>query len=168
MNGGAVAYLADSKYGANRKKVEYQDNREVTGGTTTVSEIYSNKVKQSTTYNAYGIYGLNGGAMECMASYVNNIKEDMLGKVGGTLKGDLYGADENERSTSTAYKTVYKFISENVGDNYYKEYAKIKGDAIYETSNSWSSANCTWYEGSSILARSTTKSVFLPWRETNK
>ena len=107
---GAVAYLAHSQYGTNGKKVEQNTkNRTTSGGTKTVSTIYTDYVNNSTTHNAYGIYDLNGGAYERVASYVNNGGTYLLTN-GGTTEGDLYGATDAERSTSTAYKTVYNGI----------------------------------------------------------
>lgn len=79
-----------------------------------------------------------------MASYVNNGNGN-LGTYGGTNSGDIYGATNQEQSTSTKYKTVYS--SEN---NQLKDYEttrkKNKGDAIYETSSSEFAVTGSWFE----------------------
>ena len=142
---GAIVYLAHSKYGANKKKVEQNTNSSYyTGGTNTVEEIYTKNKAQSTTHNATGVYDLNGGSWERTAAYVNNGNEN-LGTYGGKIAGDIYGATEKEQSTSTKYKTVY--ISEN---NQSKDYEtagkKNKGDAVYETSVSHSNGMRAWFD----------------------
>ncbi|MFR2788461.1 MAG: type II secretion system protein [Clostridia bacterium] len=142
---GAIVYLAHSKYGANKKKVEQNTNSSYyTGGTNTVEEIYTTNKTQSTTHNATGVYDLNGGACERTAAYVNN-ENEYLGSYGGKIAGDIYGATEKEQSTSTKYKTVYS--SEN---NQLKDYEtagkKNKGDAVYETSVSHSNGMRAWFD----------------------
>ena len=142
---GATVYLAHSKYGVNKKKVEQNKNSSYyTGGTNTVEEIYTTNKAQSTTHNATGVYDLNGGAWERTAAYVNN-KNDQLGTTGGKNAGDFYGATESEQATSTKYKTVYS--SEN---NQLKDYQtagkKNKGDAVYETSVSHSHGTGSWFD----------------------
>ena len=142
---GATVYLAHSKYGTNKKKVEQnKSSLYYTGGTNIVKEIYTTNKSQSTTHNATGVYDLNGGAWERTAAYVNNGNEN-LGTYGGKTAGDIYGATEKEQSTSTKYKTVYS--SEN---NQSKDYEiagkKNKGDAVYETSISHSNRTGAWFD----------------------
>ena len=142
---GAIVYLTNSKYGVNRKKVEINESSSYyTGGTKEVEKIYTTNKRQSTTYNATGVYDLSGGAFERVASYVNNGNGN-LGTYGGTNSGDIYGATNQEQSTSTKYKTVYS--SEN---NQLKDYEttrkKNKGDAIYETSSSEFAVTGSWFE----------------------
>ena len=142
---GATVYLAHSKYGVNKKKVEQNKSLlHYTGGTNIVEEIYTTNKTQSTTHNATGVYDLNGGKRERTATYVNNGNEN-LGTYGGRNVGDLYGATEGEQSTSTKYKTVYN--SEN---NQPKDYEtagkKNKGDAVYETSVSGSNETGVWFD----------------------
>ena len=140
---GAVAYLAHSQYGTNGKKVEQNTKTASTsGGTSTISTIYTDYVNNSTTHNAYGVYDLNGGAWEYVASYVNNGGNN-LSTYGGTTAGDLYGATDEERATSTAYKTVYSGQGSSSTD--YATNANMKGDAVYETSNSLSSNSNSWF-----------------------
>ena len=141
---GATVYLAYSKYGTNKQKVEKNTNTAYyTGGTNTVEEIYTTNKTQSTTHNATGVYDLNGGAWERVASYVNN-KRGELGATGGTNTGDLYGATETEQSTSTKYKTVYS-SENNKSKDYQTAGSKNRGDAVYETSSSYSSEIGSWF-----------------------
>ena len=144
---GAVAYLAHSQYGTNGKKVaQNTQNYTTSGGTSTISTIYTDYVNNSTTHNAYGIYDLNGGAWENVASYVNNGGNN-LSTNGGTTAGDLYGATDEERATSTAYKTVYSGNGIQATD--YTTSARMKGDAVYETSESGSSSTGSWFSACS-------------------
>ena len=136
---GATVYLAHSKYGTNKLKVEKnQNNLYYTGGSSSLLDIYTTNKKQATTQNATGVYDLNGGSWERMASYINNGNNNMeTGK-------DIYGNSSQEQSTSTKYKTVYK--SEN---SQWKDYEisgiKNKGEAIYETSSSPVDGMGAWF-----------------------
>ena len=142
---GATVYLAHSKYGVNKKKVEQNKNSSYyTGGTNTVEEIYTINKTQSTTHNATGVYDLNGGAWERMASYVNNGNEN-LGTYGGKVAGDIYGATEKEKSTSTKYKTVYS-SENNQSKDYETAGKKNRGDAVYETSLTYFNQTGSWLE----------------------
>ena len=142
---GATVYLANSKYGVNKKKVEQNKNSSYyTGGTNTVEEIYTTNKAQSTTHNATGVYDLNGGAWERTAAYVNN-KNDQLGTTGGKNAGDFYGATESEQATSTKYKTVYS-SENNQSKDYQTAGKKNKGDAVYETSVSHSHGTGSWFD----------------------
>ena len=142
---GATVYLAHSKYGTNKKKVEQNKSSAFyTGGTNTVEEIYTTNKTQSTTHNATGVYDLNGGAWERTAAYVNNGNEN-LGTYGGKTAGDIYGATEKEQSTSTKYKTVYS-SENNQSKDYQTAGKKNKGDAVYETSVSYSNGTGSWFD----------------------
>ena len=142
---GATVYLAHSKYGTNKKKVEQNKNGSYyTGGTNTIEEIYTTNKTQSTTHNATGVYDLNGGAWERTAAYVNNGNEN-LGTYGGKTVGDIYGATEKEQSTSTKYKTVYS-SENNQSKDYETAGKKNKGDAVYETSVSHSNGAGSWFD----------------------
>ena len=143
---GATAYLAHSKYGTNGQKVEQNTNSSyITGGNSTKSEIYGTNKKESTTHNAYGVYDMNGGTWERVASYVNyGDTSSNLSTYGGTESGDLYGT-EKERNTSTAYKTVYQASEISQSESYNLAQNK-KGDAIYETSNSHSNSKGSWFD----------------------
>jgi hypothetical protein len=86
---------------------------------------------------------MNGGANERVASYVYYADNSYLKTNGGTSAGDLYGIAKVEGTTtenredSNKYKTVYPTS--------YDECSTIKGDAIYETSNSSSSSTGSWH-----------------------
>ncbi|HCC06988.1 MAG TPA: hypothetical protein DEP72_02305 [Clostridiales bacterium] len=66
---GAVAYLTE----AIRDGVEVNKNSSSvfnTGGSGIIAYVYTTDAGQSTTGNAYGIYDMNGGAKEYVASYI--------------------------------------------------------------------------------------------------
>ncbi|HCC07944.1 MAG TPA: hypothetical protein DEP72_07315 [Clostridiales bacterium] len=70
---GAVAYLTEAI--RDRDEIGINDNVSYyTGGSSTVATVYTSVTNKemSTTGNAYGIYDLNGGAWEYVASYVAN------------------------------------------------------------------------------------------------
>ena len=148
---GATAYLAHSKYGTNGQKVEQNTNSSyITGGNSTKSEIYGTNKKESTTHNAYGVYDMNGGAWERTANYVNyGDSSSNLSTYGGTQSGDLYGTEE-ERNTSTAYKTVYQASGTSQAESYNLAQSK-KGDAVYETSNSHYSKTGSWFDAYALF-----------------
>ena len=103
---GAVAYLAESKYGRNGEEITYPSNRDLyTGGG--ARDAYITSTSYSSTGNVYGIYDLSAISYEFVAAGYSN-------------------QDELETSTgSTKYATVYNGIDET--QNY------ILGDATYET-----------------------------------
>lgn len=59
----------------------------------------------------------------------------------GMSKGDFYGADETERSTSTAYKTVYKSTLGSIVP------LEFQGCAICETSSFNNDRGTGWFNG---------------------
>ena len=152
---GATVYLAYSKYGTNGYDVAKNGSGNYTGGTSTQVDIYSTNYGQSTTNNPYGVYDLNGGNWEYVAAYVNyGSNASSLSRYGGTESGDLYGSGD-EQSTSTKYKTVYKAsgTSERASYNLLGTGNTIKkGDAVYETSTS--------YTGSTLWNNGTGNSVY--------
>ena len=145
---GAVAYLTQSKYGIYGQEVQINTHSSgFTGGSNDPKTIYTTNKNQSTTYNSYGIYDMVGGRSENVASYVNYtyINNNHLASNGGTEAGDFYGASEVERSTSTAYKTVYKVSGANDSLASYSLTEMKKGDAIWETSDSHNSSTGAWF-----------------------
>lgn len=91
---------------------------------------------------------MNGGVCEYVASYVDygdsmssNAKE--YGKYGED--DSILGKDSTERAESTSYKTVYSADGTNQDNSYYNKAKNIKGDAIYETSNSYSNSTSSWF-----------------------
>ena len=138
---GAVAYLTHSKYGRNKEELAINTSSSFyTGGATDKNAIYTTNKNQSTTNNATGIYDLSGGSWEYTASYINN-KHTNLQTFGGIVAGDLYGETEEEQNRSTASKSVY--VMENVDGQSvnYEANKSVKGDAVYETSSSYSESN---------------------------
>ena len=85
---------------------------------------------------------------------MNYIDTGNLQTNGGTNAGDLYGANAIEQSTSTKYKTVYEADGTNQTNSYNNKALLIKGDAIYETSGSYSSSTGTWLEACSYFPHS--------------
>ena len=145
---GAVAYLTQSKYGIYGQEVQRNTHSSgFTGGSNDPKTIYTTNKNQSTTYNSYGIYDMVGGRSENVASYVNYtyVNNNHLASNGGTEAGDFYGASEVERSTSTAYKTVYKVNGTNDPLASYNLTEMKKGDAIWETSDSHNSSTGAWF-----------------------
>ncbi len=143
---GAITYLTQSKYGVNKQNLEGATNL-YAGGNTRVSTIYGTNKKQSTTYNAYGVYGMDGGACERVASYVNygdNIGDSNITNGGYGQEESLLGKNEAERATSTAYKTVYEASGTSHIDSYNLTEAR-KGDALWETSDSRHSSTSAWF-----------------------
>ena len=122
---GAVAYLAQSKYGKN-SEVSINDNSSYyTGGGTGTS--YRTNTAQSTTGNITGIYDMSGGAWEYVAGYVGN---------GGSYASSLVNADKRYKDTYSSY------TAPTSGEHY--------GDAVWETSSSsWGSSS--WYSNYSSL-----------------
>ena len=143
---GATVYLAHSKYGRNRQKVENQ-NSYITGGSDTLASIYTTNKNLATTNNAYGVYGMNGGTGERVASYANygdNIGTNAQNRGKYGEKGSILGADSTERATSTAYKTVYQTSGINPSESYDLAQNE-KGDGIYETSSHYSYIASAWF-----------------------
>ena len=143
---GATLYIGHSQYGTNGKKVEHSSSTNYTGGSSEKKAIYISYKNRSTTYNATGVYDMNGGVYEWVASYVNN-GFSALKTYGGTNSGDLYGANAKEAEESTAYKMVYEGSGTQSTD--YETSRKYKGDAVWETSCSKypSTSKDSWHKG---------------------
>ena len=135
---GACAYLSKSKYGKETEEVFINNSSDyITGnaGTAETTKAYHTVAgqKASTTENIYGIYDMNGGAWERVAAYVNN----------GHDKLNLYGKSVVEGEEK--YKNVYEQGATDTQELNYEKAATKYGDAIYETSNGYSSLNASWY-----------------------
>lgn len=135
---GAIAYLSYSKYGTNSRTITVNTSEEyITGGTNVEKSVYMSNKNQSSTGNETGIYDLVGGAWEYTANYIDNGYVG-LKEYGGENTTDIYG------SRSSKYKTVYAHDETDKATDYnlifsnrnYELSLKIRGDAIYETSNS--------------------------------
>ncbi len=135
---GAVAYLAQSKYGRNGVEVtqnKYNGSSAKTGYGASSSAKYNTPEGQlaSTTGNMYGIYDMSGGAYEYIAGYLNS-GSSSLKEYGQTLLDETNNKNgEENKGTSTKYVSVY----ENSTDEYNDATNKArKGEAIWETSTS--------------------------------
>lgn len=136
---GAVAYLTYSDYGV--KGIEVATNVDV--GYITAGSDYINNQNQSTTGNITGIYDLSGGTHEYVAAYVDNLSYNL------ELNGDkLYSAEAK-------YKDVYSVEGVENPESNYNNAKKQYGDAIFETSSSYT-GNLAWQEGSSNMPSNTT------------
>ena len=151
---GAIAYLAQSKYGVNGQKIS-ANRGSLTGANSNKKIIYMTNKTQSTTNNAYGIYDMRGGLWEHVASYVNSISIASANKdIGGyEEEGSLLGKNEAEKAKSTAYKTVYEAGNNQI--NSYNLTESRKGDAIWETSvyakTAWFNAEIGYPSGDSAF-----------------
>ena len=146
---GAVAYLSKSSYGKETEEVWINPNSNyITGqagtgasvsSTTSTNAYYTtNGVKASTTGNVYGVYDMSGGAWEYTAAYVAN----------GHSSLTSYGADLVADSTASRYKNVYAKGSSDTQELNYGQSTPTNGhygDAVYETSDQYSSSNGSWY-----------------------
>jgi len=143
---GAVAYITQSKYGRSGTQVAINNSTSHYTGrssgapgasnTTTSSEgTYTYETEEgqlaSTTGNVYGIYDLSGGSLEYVAGYVNNSSTTSYGQA-------LLDAPKE-------HKDVYEVGSAGDGqENNYNENSSIYGDAVYETSGSYSGTT-SWF-----------------------
>lgn len=177
---GAIAYLADSKYGRNGTEISLnqcsnyitgagrglnqEENSELTGTSSFFNEMYQwanvtdiqkyNGVigqLSSTTGNIYGVYDITGGTYE----YVMGFYQDDNGNIRtGTTSVDCgfngYLSDETQKEDGIEFP-----ISEK---KYYQLYQKTSsngndlGDAIYETPR-WYSDNYKFVNSSNIVFR---------------
>ena len=156
---GAVAYLTYSPYGRNGEELAVNQcssyytgagpglgdstiyNSTYAYSADTFSTTYAWNTTQgklaSTTGNIYGIYDMSGGAFEYVASYVNN----------GNANLTRYGANmvnsSNIRNKQVYASTVSDGSSAQSADYNLLEPSSnnIYGDAVYETSTSYSSLN---------------------------
>ena len=149
---GAVAYLAQSSYGKNAEVWINPNSKFITGqagtgpsvsSTTTTSPYNSgNGPQASTTGNVYGVYDMSGGAYEYVAAYVNNGNPNLTNYGLSLVNGEDYTKD------------VYTSSGDTQEGNYNANSSKY-GDAVYETSNHYSSTNGSWYEDNSKYPYST-------------
>ena len=142
---GACIYLAESKFGRNEVAITKNSNTSYYTGDGDYKN--SEKQKQSTTGNAYGVYDTVGGAYEYVASYIPNDQS--------SYGNQFTSIDEtkNNKTESTPYSTVYKYDSteDNYTNNYNVNLNIIFGDAICETSIR-GSGTTSWHEANSYFA----------------
>ena len=148
---GAVAYLTQSSYGKNEEVWINNNSSYITGqagdsvnassSTTTNAYTTTNGVKASTTGNVTGIYDMSGGNWERVAAYINNGNSNLT-----TNGGDLVAS-----GTASRYREIYSAsATDGSSDTQEANYALSTpanghyGDAVYETSSTYSSTN-GWY-----------------------
>ena len=155
---GAVAYLAGSQYGVtptiNNNRERYTENSTTKDHVYTGAKDYKANLSQSTTGNITGIYDLNGGSWERVAAYWDNGNGNLSGQGTSTVfpsnklnsayakYWDRYEVSENE-ITQMKNGLWGKGASENstrklITDDRYNLMKNIKGDAMYETINTYS------------------------------
>lgn len=130
---GAVAYLTQSRYGRNGVESSINsDSAYTTGGSSTLTTIYSTNVNQSTTGNVYGVYDMNGGSREYTMTYIGQNSSAPTSTVG-------YNSGTMSTQLDSRYYEGYTLDSLNTL-NY------LKGSAVYETSNvtGWNSDSATF------------------------
>ncbi len=138
---GAVAYLANSIYGANAKLNSNLTN--YTGGG--ISDAYIDNTSQSTTSNVYGVYDMSGGSSEYTSAYVyfenndetNDNEEE--NKTNKNLKNGNAIVEADEKN-----KQIY-LSDMNIQAKIYSACISSYGDALYETSNGVS-GDYAWYD----------------------
>lgn len=164
---GAVAYLAASQYGVvparngagTSEKVTGSDGKETTiYHSYTGNKNYTNNLSQSTTGNITGIFDLNGGEYEYVASYWDNGSSNLSNENTGTSTyfsknenklnsayeayWDKYSAGEEEIKTGSA--TWYDKTDEGNKKAHLEAKDRVKlmkdtkGDAMYEVINTFS------------------------------
>ena len=140
---GAVAYLAQSSYGKNAEVWINPNSNFLTGqagtgasvGSTTSTSAYNsgNGPQASSTGTVYGVYDMSGGAYEYTAAYVANDNGSLTSNGASLVSGTAYTKDVYTKGSADDRETNY-----NANSSKY-------GDAVYETSNHYSSSNGSWY-----------------------
>ena len=150
---GAVAYLSqNTTYGKGSEVWINNSSDYITGNAGSsvsassasgVTNAYntSNGQNASTTGNVTGVYDMSGGAYEYVAAYVNN----------GHSSLTTYGS--NLVNAAARYKDVYQATSTSGSDSQSGNYNLLTptekyGDAVYETSNSYTGST-SWYSDDS-------------------
>ena len=139
---GAIAYLTQSKYGTNGEELEVNEYslEGITKNATaqTGGENYIKNVKQSSTFNVYGIYDLSGGAWERVSAILDNNHK--------YLQIYDYRLVKNK---DTRYVDKYTVAEEDTAEKNYQVNSNKYGDAMWEVSNS-SEGNNAWNNDCSI------------------
>jgi type IV pilus assembly protein PilA len=140
---GAVSYLAQSLYGKNNEIWKNPSSTTTTGcaGASVSAATFtgcqntyetSYGMESSTTGNIYGVYDMSGSVWEYVPAYIDNGSTNLT-----TNGSDIVSA-------SYKYKDVYKIGSTDTTTNNYALTINHKGDALYETSNNYTSSY-GWY-----------------------
>jgi formylglycine-generating enzyme required for sulfatase activity len=134
---GAVSYLAHSKYGLNGTEIGKNDNLEhYTGGGT--GTYWKTNTDQSTTGNISGVYDMNGGDWEFVASYY-------LGGAASTYGNACLLADSKY---CEAYGTTHESGIDHKGDALYETNAgsSVGLNAWFENYSSWPTSTSSWFK----------------------
>lgn len=153
---GAIAYLAKSNYGKNSEIWINNSSSYITGSCgssansgpsvgVTTNYASSQGINASSTGNVYGVYDLNGGAWEQVASYVGNNNSNLTTNGSSLISGASYT------------KEVYGVGSDDSANNNYITAINKYGDAIYETSSgTWNTSGDNnkqaWYGETSYFS----------------
>ena len=151
---GAVAYLAQSKYGRNGKEISQNMKNlndyskkvyATTGYGVSATDSYNTEggQKASTTGNIYGIYDMSGGAYELTAGYVSNGNSNLTSNGKSLLEETGTTSGKNNTATLTKHVSVYYSNGDSQKYNYSYSNDK-KGEAIWETSKSGESIT-SWF-----------------------
>lgn len=135
---GAIAYLADSKYGRNKTEVGR-----------TPSAVSGGNVLLSTTGNMNGVFDMSGALNESVAAYLEN-----PGVSSNTNFNSLIAADKK-------YKDVYIVGSSDTIDMNYDTNKGVKGDGIFETSNGNVNTSSTSASGGTLYEYGTGSGWYL-------
>ncbi|HCC07469.1 MAG TPA: hypothetical protein DEP72_04855 [Clostridiales bacterium] len=164
---GAVAYLTEAirdgdEIGLNNDASDY------TGGSSTISTVYGTNKEQSTTGNAYGIYDLNGGGYEYVASYLDN-GNTALTTNGASLTG--VGTDEKYRDKITMpeqgdaqlnYYYITSTLGESVVDGWAIHEITTMGDGTINPFRGYQDGQRFPYDASPFFTRSNSGSYIYP------
>ncbi len=137
----AVTGVTSSAKNGIEIKADITNINNTTGNTPSTEGVYTwnqrTGQEASSTGTIYGIYDLNGGLAEKVASYVANNNES-LSKNGTNFAG----------GTSSQYVKAYK-SGESSGQSNYSINSKVYGDAISETSKETGNSS-SWFQDASI------------------
>lgn len=143
---GAVAYLSVSEYGkvpmkngkgSNNATVGYYNL--LTGYQGSANEYNTaDGVKASTTHNVYGVYDMNGGANERVASYLNNGSSNLRGqyfknnklKEEYTKYWDKYEVSEEEKTNKIQVADLGDGITEVTQGQLWKVTKTVNGSVV--------------------------------------
>lgn len=96
-------------------------------------------INASTTGNIYGIYDMSGGSYEYTAAYVNNGNSNLTTNGASLVSGDAKYKDVYEKGTSDTQALNYAANSSK------------KGDAVYETSSSYTDSTSGFVDQSFMV-----------------
>ena len=126
---GAVAFLTHSRYGRDGQEVKINDNSNYyTGGGS--GKAYKSNTDQSSTQNITGVYDLNGGANEGVATFNKEHSGEYFTKSEYLDSNGKHFAKTGEPSTK--YATAYSNNTGTYGNDFSVGTVSIRGDTIQE------------------------------------